>query len=118
MKTKSLLCLVAATVLTAVTFNFAANGALLSPRAAGNQIKIVASTPSAAPTVAVAAPTQVLSPRAAGNAIVHTQGTSLASVKCAAIGTPKYAAMLGNNARTTCCDLTLAECPMMHGCAK
>ena len=42
MKTRNLLFTLGAVTLTAITLNAAANDALLSPRAAGNQVKAVA----------------------------------------------------------------------------
>jgi hypothetical protein len=71
MKIQSILTTIAATVLIAITFNVNAGTTLLSPRSAGNQIKVAAgiTTTLAAPTV------QAISPRALGNQI-----TTVASV--------------------------------------
>jgi hypothetical protein len=71
MKIRNLLVTLSAAALAAITINVSAGEALLSPRAAGNQIK-------AAPGVTAAQPsftTQAVSPRAAGNQI-----TTVASV--------------------------------------
>jgi len=62
--------LLGAVVVTLASSSFAAD-ALLSPRAAGNQIKVVA-TPAEA--VAVTAASAQLSPRAAGNQIKAIAG--------------------------------------------
>ncbi len=63
MKTQILLATISAAVLAAITFNANAGETLLTPRAAGNQIKV-------APGVTAAQPTSVAqfgSPRALGN---------------------------------------------------
>lgn len=113
MKTKNLLLTAAVLALSVATFNLSASEPLLTPRAAGNQIKIVPSTPDAA-VVTTATPSTLLSPRAAGNVIVHTTDTET-PVKCHAEGNAKYIALMGNNARIAGCNLTLAECPVMSG---
>jgi hypothetical protein len=64
MKTRNLLTIGAVT-LAAITLNVAASDALLSPRAAGNQIKQVSGTANHANPAGPAAAT--VSPRAAGN---------------------------------------------------
>ena len=112
MKTKNLLLTAAVIALGAITFNASATEPLLSPRAAGNQIKIVPSTPDDVTVVGTATSRSLLSPRAAGNVIVHTADTET-TVKCHAEGNPKYIAWVGNNARIAGCNLTLAECPVM-----
>jgi hypothetical protein len=74
MKTNKLL-LIGAVILTAITFNASATTALLSPRAASNQIKrvhVVAETPTIA---YVEAPAALLSPRAASNQTKTVKGT-------------------------------------------
>jgi len=71
MKTRILLATIGAAALTAITLNVNGGTTLLTPRAAGNQIK-------AAPGVTAAQPaftTQVVSPRALGN-----QAKTVASV--------------------------------------
>jgi hypothetical protein len=74
MKIQTLLLGVAVTVLTSSAF---AGEALLSPRAAGNQIRVAALADAPTTTVAyIAAPTALLSPRAAGNQINVLAGTS------------------------------------------
>lgn len=64
-------------VVTAFAFTSFAAEPLLSPRAAGNQIKIVRSDAPTAPAIAVAyveTTPALLSPRAAGNQIKVVQG--------------------------------------------
>ena len=73
MKTRILLTTLGVAALTAITFN--TNGALLSPRAAGNQIKIVSGTANDPNLVAVDQGL-ALPPRATGNAIATTAGTN------------------------------------------
>jgi hypothetical protein len=91
MKTRILLTILSVAALTAITFN--TNGALLSPRAAGNQSKIVSSTANDPDLVAVDQGL-ALSPRAAGNGIATTAGTNGSvnpALACAKTmnGTPK-----------------------------
>ena len=71
MKTRILLTTLAVAALAAITLNVNASDTLLSPRAAGNQIKIspVVSTVSAVPAISLA------SPRVLGN-----QAITVASV--------------------------------------
>ena len=118
MNTKNLLLTIGITILTAVAFSVSANGAFLSPRAAGNQIRVVQSANDLAPVAAITVAGTFLSPRAAGNQLSRVNGTEAATVKCTGFGSPKYLVEAGSNARTTCCDLTLAECPTMNACAK
>jgi hypothetical protein len=63
MKTRILLTTIGAAALAAITLNVNANNALLSPRAAGNQIKAVTGVTAAQPAPAA----QSVSPRALGN---------------------------------------------------
>ena len=76
MKTRNLLITIGVATLATITINaFADNGALLSPRAAGNQIKHVAGTnndPNLVNTTGIV----LLSPRAAGNQPATAAGTS------------------------------------------
>jgi hypothetical protein len=71
MKTRILLLTLGAAALTAITLN--TNGALLSPRAMGNQINIVSGTANDPDLVAVDQGL-ALPPRAAGNEIASTPG--------------------------------------------
>lgn len=73
MKTRILLTTLGVAALTAITFN--SNGALLSPRAAGNQINPIAGTANDPNLVAI---DQGLAaaPRAAGNEIATVAGTN------------------------------------------
>jgi hypothetical protein len=114
MKNRILLTL-GATIMTVAAINLNAGSVLLSPRAAGNQIKVVASaTETTAPAVAIASASQaVLSPRAQGNQIKTVAGTETAAARCLLNGNPKYLAMAGNSARMSCCNLKLSECPTM-----
>jgi hypothetical protein len=108
MKSKFLIVGAFVTVFTLSTF---ATGALLSPRAAGNQTRVVSSVTIDQP-VSVAS-TVLLSPRAAGNEIATVASKEAATVKCPAIGSPKYVTAAGPAARTSCCGLTLAQCATM-----
>ncbi len=63
MKAQIILTTIGAAVLAAITLNANASDALLTPRAAGNQIKIVSAVTAAQPTFAV----QTASPRALGS---------------------------------------------------
>ena len=74
MKTPNLLLTLGAAAFAAITINATASDALLSPRAAGNQIKQVAGTANDVNTVA--ATTATISPRAASNQIKTVAGTS------------------------------------------
>jgi len=73
MKTRILLTTLGAAVLTAVTFN--TNGALLSPRATGNQINTLSGT-AIGPNLVAMDQSLTASPRVAGNQTATT--TSLA----------------------------------------
>ena len=73
MKTRNLILLGAA-AFAAITINATANDALLSPRAAGNQIKQVAGPANDVNTVAVN--TATISPRAASNQIKTVSGVA------------------------------------------
>ncbi len=90
MKTRILLTTISVAALTAITFN--TNGALLSPRAAGNQIKIVSGTVNDPDLVAVDQGI-ALPPRASGNQIAITAGTNVSvnpTLACRSMaGTPK-----------------------------
>jgi hypothetical protein len=72
MKTRILLTTLGVAALAAITFNVNASDALLSPRAAGNQIKAapVVSTLSAAPVISLA------TPRALGNQTITVAGVA------------------------------------------
>jgi hypothetical protein len=74
MKTRNLLIALGAAAFAAITINATASNALLSPRAAGNQIQQVSGTANDVNTVAVN--TATVSPRAAGNQIKTVAGTS------------------------------------------
>jgi hypothetical protein len=63
MKTRILLTTIGAAALAAITFNVNAGTALLSPRAAGNQIQAASGITAAQPAPAV----QSVSPRTLGN---------------------------------------------------
>ena len=77
MKTRNLLITLGAAAFAAITINATASDSLLSPRAAGNQIKQVSnSAETPAITVAYVDSTPaLLSPRAAGNQIKVLKGT-------------------------------------------
>ena len=74
MKTRSLILTIGAAALTAITINATARDALLSPRAAGNQIKHVSGTDNDVNLVNTTGIT--LSPRAAANQITKVAGTN------------------------------------------
>jgi hypothetical protein len=90
MKTRILLTTLGVAALTAITFN--TNGALLSPRAMGNQINTIAGTAHDANLVA-ADQGLALPPRATGNEIAPTAGTNGSvnpTLACRSMaGTPK-----------------------------
>ena len=72
MKTRILLTTVAAVAFAAISINVSAGEALLTPRAAGNQIKIVSGIAAAQP----APVTQSTSPRALGNQTATVAGVA------------------------------------------
>jgi hypothetical protein len=75
MKTHNLLITLGAAAFAAITINATASDALLSPRAAGNQIKQVSGTnndPNLVNTTGIV----LVSPRATGNQIVTVAGQS------------------------------------------
>jgi hypothetical protein len=74
MKTRNLLITLGAAAFAVITINATAGNALLSPRAAGSQIKRVSGAENDAATVAVN--TATVSPRAAGNQIATVTGMS------------------------------------------
>lgn len=122
MKTKILLL---GTAITAFTFSTFASDVLLTPRQKDNQTKVATSSISTqGGTVTYVTPDSpvLLTPRAADNQIKVVKGTAQAgsakTVKCQAIGSPKYQDMLGSSARTSCCSLTIAQCPTMDKCQK
>lgn len=74
MKTRNLLLTLGAVTLATITLNAAANDALLSPRAAGNQIKAVAGANNNVNPVNTAGTT--ISPRALANQTKTVAGTT------------------------------------------
>ena len=74
MKTCNLLITLGAAAFTAIAINATASDAMLSPRAAGNQIQQVTGTATDVNLVTASAAT--ISPRAAGNQIKTVAGTS------------------------------------------
>jgi len=112
MKIRILLTTVAATALAAITINAFASDALLTPRAAGNQIQVAPGTSDTQP--AVVAP--IATPRALGNQSTTVTGTETTPAKCPVMGSPKSQSLAGNEARTSCCGRTLAACPNMNTC--
>lgn len=75
MKTRNLLITIGVATLATTTFNATAADTLLSPRAAGNQIKMFAGTNND-PNLVNATGIVALSPRAASNEIKAVAGTS------------------------------------------
>jgi len=116
MKIRILLTTIGAAALAAITINAFASDTLLTPRAAGNQIIIAPGVAAVQPAQPMPADQAALSPRATASQIVTVKGTETVAVKCSASGSPKYLATVGNAARTTCCNRTLAECPTMSTC--
>ena len=74
MKTRNLLITIGAAAFAAITINATASDALLSPRAAGNQIKHVSGTANDVNLVNTTGIT--VSPRAAGNQIATVAGVN------------------------------------------
>ena len=72
MKTHNLFITLSAAAFAAITINATASDALLSPRAAGNQLNQVAGTANAVTPAAIA----TISPRAAGNQIATVASQS------------------------------------------
>ena len=113
MKTQILLTL-GVVVLTAAAFNLQASDALLTPRAAGNQMRTVARTGADRDLVAERnAVGTLLTPRAEGNQMTHVAGREKVLIQCPVLGTPRQVAALGSAARMSCCNATLAECSSM-----
>lgn len=75
MKIRNLLTTLGVATLAAITFNVNASNALLTPRAAGNEIKIVSGVANDPNLVAVNQGLAI-APRAAGNQIATVAGTS------------------------------------------
>src|SRR6185437_3781706 len=76
MKTRTLLMTLGVAALTTITFNVVASDALLSPRAAGNQVKHISGVSADANLVSVDHYTVIAAPRAASNQITRTAGTN------------------------------------------
>lgn len=124
MKTKILLT-VGTITLTMFAFNVFATDALLSPRAKDNQIKSVTSsteTQGGRVTYLTSVSPAFISPRAKDNQTKVVKGSpqsdGVEAVKCRAIGSPKYQADMGRQARMACCGMTLAGCPDSSKCEK
>jgi hypothetical protein len=124
MKT-NLVLVISAITLTMFAFNGFAADTLLSPRAKDNQIKVVSGsikTQDGRVTYITSASSVLLSPRAKANQtkVVNggPQSDGVRAVKCRAIGSPKYQADMGKQARTACCGMTLAGCPDSNQCGK
>jgi hypothetical protein len=107
--------LLGAVVATLASSSFAAE-ALLSPRAAGNQIK-TATAPAEASTITIAyvdSSAALLSPRAAGNQIKSVQGIAR-DVNAAAVcretmnGTPRAVAECSSHATMPGCTPVIAR---------
>ena len=104
--------LVLGAVITAFTLTTFATDALLSPRAQDNQPNVVTGVAND-PDLLAASRNTLLTPRAFGNRSVTVKGVETFAVKCPVMGSPKYVAMAGSSARTSCCNLMLAECATM-----
>ena len=104
---KNLLMTIGAAALVAITFNV--SGALLSPRAAGNQITTVpaVTTVSAAPTAGL------VSPRALGNqsiTVATVTGDVNPALACRSmVASPKAIQACAANATMPGCKLTVAD---------
>jgi hypothetical protein len=112
MKIRILVTIIGAATLAAITFQVNAGNALLTPRAAGNQIQVAPGTTEAQPAAAVPA----ITPRAAGNEPTTVKGVEATPAQCPVMGTPKSQSLAGSSARTSCCGQTVAACPFMTGC--
>ncbi len=115
MKTRILLTTLGVAALAAITFNVNAGDALLSPRAASNQIKHVTSNANDTDLVAVDQGL-ALPPRAAGNQIATTAGTNgnvNPALACAKTmnGTPKMVQACVQQANMPGCN-TVAVAPL------
>jgi hypothetical protein len=118
MKTKSILTVIGAVALTAVTISLNAGEPLRSPRAQDNEIK---STTATVEKVTVTTESQNLigSPRALDNQANHVKGTAvsanLTARKCAVVGSPRHA----ENSYLSCCKVAKSACAAgMACCAK
>lgn len=104
---KNLLLTIGAVALTAMTINATAADTLLSPRAAGNQIKHVSGTANDANIVAANMAT--VSPRAAGNQLTTVAGTNNdvnQAIACAKnmTGTPRAVAECTSHTTMPACN--------------
>jgi len=113
MKTCNLLITLGAAAFTAIAINATASDAMLSPRAAGNQIQQVTGTATDVNLVTASAAT--ISPRAAGNQIATVAGTPGDVNPAAACaknmnGTPKAVAeCTSHTTMPSCKPVTLAS---------
>ncbi|MEI9961180.1 MAG: hypothetical protein WDM76_08675 [Limisphaerales bacterium] len=113
MKTRILLTILGAAALAAITTNVNAGSALLSPRASSIEIKHVSGVAND-PNLVSLNTGRFVSPRASSIEIKRVSGVaSVAAAKCPVLGSPKYVELAGKSARTSCCGLTVAECPTM-----
>lgn len=109
---KNLLLTIGAVALTAMTINATASDSLVSPRAAGNQIKQVSGTHNDVNLVNTMGIT--LSPRAAGNQLTSATGTNNdvnPAIACAQSmnGTPRAVAeCISHTTMPACNPMTVA----------
>ena len=114
MKTRNLILTCGIAGFAAMSINANASDALLSPRAAGNQIKHVAG-PNNDPNLLAASQSTLLSPRAAGNQIKTVASTSNdvnPAIACAANmkGSPKAVAeCVSHTTMPGCQTMTVAS---------
>jgi hypothetical protein len=108
MKTQNLLAIIGAVAFAAITININASDALLSPRAAGNQISKVYSV-NADPNLLAARQSASLTPRASGNQITRFDGVNNdanAATACAKSmsGSPKAVAECTSHTTMPTCN--------------
>ena len=110
MKTSNLLTIIGAVAFAAITININASDALLSPRAAGNQITKVYSA-NADPNLLAASQSASLTPRSAGNQITRSAGVNTdanAATACAKSmnGSPKAVSECTSHTTMPSCNST------------
>ncbi len=115
MKTKSILTIIGAVTLTAITISLNAGEPLRSPRAQDNETKIPPVTAEMA-TVNTASHGFAGSPRALDNQGNHVKGTTvsanLTARKCAVLGSPRHT----ENANLSCCKFAKSSCAAPLAC--
>jgi hypothetical protein len=117
MKTKSILTVIGAVALAAITISLNAGEPLRSPRALDNEIK---AAPAAVEKAAVSTENRQFtgSPRALDHQANHVEGTvasaNLTARKCAVVGSPRQA----ENSTLSCCKVAKSSCTTAMACCK